>query len=102
MSNYAKLFQISKIKIFLQKHVNLVQFRLRIPKMLFILRTALRNAKNCISKKRRHHFYQVFNHCTATNKDIALKIDVCCLYVALQHVIRFQITSKFWILYAFM
>ena len=83
-SNYVKLGQISKFKIFLQKYAYLVQICLRIPKMSFILCTAIRNTQKIISKMWHHHLCLFFfGHCTAKNKDIALKfcMSVVCMYL---------------------
>ena len=56
--------QIFKLKIFLQKHAYLFQFCLRISKMSFISRTAIKNAKK--NKKVTLSPLSVFfYHCTA-------------------------------------
>ena len=44
------------------------------------LRTTFVNAKICI--KIYVITFNGFYHCKAKNRDIALKLDVCCLYVA--------------------
>ena len=45
--------------------------------------TVLSNTKHCVSEKCRHHIYPCFVHCTAKNKDIALKyyLRVVCTYL---------------------
>ena len=79
-----KLGQISEFKVFFYKKcAYLVQFCLRIPKYYLLLCQPIRNTKNCISKTWRRHLYLFFfGHCTAKNKDIALKfcMRVVCMY----------------------
>ena len=76
--------QISKFKIYVQKHAYNSQFCLRVPKMLFIL---MCNNQKC----HKLHFKKVtspplpvlFCHCIAKNRDVAMKfcMRVVCMYL---------------------
>ena len=94
----AKLGQIRsnfKIQNFLTKvYLSCTSFVSGFQKCHLFLCTTNRNAKNCISKMWRHHLYLFFFcHCTAKNKDIALKFcfHVVCIYFD-------NIYSVFWYL----
>ena len=76
-SNQVKLCQISIFKIYLQKHAYHVQFSLRILKMSFVFMYNNWKYQKCVSKSD-ITLILVFGHCTAKNKNVALKL---CMYV---------------------
>ena len=52
-------------------------------KCYLFLRTAIKNAKNCISKSDVITYTWFFDHCTAKFENIALKFGMCdvCMYL---------------------
>ena len=85
--HYVKLGQISKIKIFFKNMPILSSFILGFQKCYLFLRTAIRNAENCISIIVTSSPSPVFYHCMAKNEDIALTFGMCVVCVLFYNIL---------------